>query len=178
MTTQRIYSNYKIKGNKRTIKRRVQLEEFKCLFYLMDIQVKIDANCVSTEYETILFVKSLIDSRFVERLLFIKSTYYFARADFIILNTENIKSVIIECKSFEDVPYYLNKSKVDALRRHYKDPFFVIKHETTYYWLRVNAIDWSSLPVINEEIAYDVTGYLSTDYDDLSNRILIGLIYP
>ena len=56
----------------------------------MDIEIKIDANCVSTEFETILFIKSLIDCQFVERLQFIKSTYRFARADFIILNTENI----------------------------------------------------------------------------------------
>jgi len=144
----------------------------------MDIAIKIDANCVSTEYESILFVKPLIDYQFVDRLLFIKSSYPFARADFIIVNTENIKSVIIECKSFEDHPHFLNKSKVDALRKHYKESFFVIKHETNYYWLRVNAIDWASLPVINEELAYDVTGYLSSDYDELGNRILMGLIYP
>jgi len=49
----------------------------------MDIQIKIDADCVSTEFETITFVKSLMDCQFVERLQFIKSTYRFARADFI-----------------------------------------------------------------------------------------------
>jgi len=77
----------------------------------MDIQIKIDADCVSTEYETILFVKSLIDYQFVERLEFRKSTYKYARADFIILNTENIKSVIVECKTFKHVPNFLNKVK-------------------------------------------------------------------
>jgi hypothetical protein len=144
----------------------------------MDIEVKIDADCVSTEYETILFVKSLMDYKFVERLQFIKSTYRFARADFIILNTENIKSIIVECKSFKQIPSFLNKSKVDALLKHYKDPFIVIKHETAYYWLRVNAIDWSLLPIINEELAYEVSGCLSNDYDELGNQLLIGLLYP
>jgi len=143
----------------------------------MDIEIKIDADCVSTEYETILFVKSLMDYKFVGRLQFIKSTYRYARADFIILNTENIKSVIVECKSFKKLPHFLNKSKIDALIKHYKEPFVVIKHETTYYWLRVNAIDWASLPIINEELAYDVTGCLSSDYDELGNRIQIGLLY-
>jgi hypothetical protein len=52
----------------------------------MDIELKIDADCVSTDYETILFVKTLINYGFVERL-FIKSMYRFVRADFIILNT-------------------------------------------------------------------------------------------
>ncbi len=72
----------------------------------MDINIKIDANCVSTEFETILFIKSVIDCQFVERLEFKKSTYRFARADFVILNIENIKSVIIECKSFKNVPTF------------------------------------------------------------------------
>ena len=144
----------------------------------MDIKIKIDADCVSTEYETILFVKSLIDYQFVERLDFKKSTYKYARADFIILNTENIKSVIVECKSFQHIPLFLNKSKVDSLIKHYKEPFIVIKHKTVYYWLRVNAIDWTRLPIINEEPAYDVSGCLSNDYDELGNQILIGLMYP
>ena len=146
----------------------------------MDIQIKIDANCVSTEFETILFIKSLIDCQFVERLEFKKSTYRFARADFIIVNSENIKSVIIECKMFRHEPKFLNKSKVDSLRRHYHEPFVVIKHNTNYYWLRVNAIDWKRLPILNEETepAYDVIGYLSNDYDELGNQILIGLMYP
>ena len=144
----------------------------------MDIQIKIDSNCVSTEYETILFVKSLMDCQFVERLQFIKSTYRFARADFIILNTENIKSVIVECKSFQYKPNFLNKSKIDSLKKHYHEPFVVIKHKMTYYWLRVNAIDWTKLPIINEEPAYDVSGCLSNDYDELGNQILIRLMYP
>ena len=144
----------------------------------MDIEIKIDANCVSTEFETILFIKSLIDCQFVERLQFIKSTYRFARADFIILNTENIKSVIVECKSFKHKPTFLNKSKVDCLIKHYKEPFVVIKHNTIYHWLRVNAIDWKRLPIINEEPAYDVIGCLSNDYDELGNQILIRLLYP
>jgi len=144
----------------------------------MDINIRIDADCVSTEYETILFVKSLIDCQFVERLEFKKSTYRYARADFIIVNNENIKSVIIECKSFKHVPTFLNKSKVDSLIKHYHEPFVVIKHNTVYYWLRVNAIDWTTLPIINEEPAYDVSGYLSNDYDELGNQILIGLMYP
>jgi Holliday junction resolvase len=146
----------------------------------MDIEIKIDADCVSTEYETILFIKSLIDSQFVDRLQFIKSTYRFARADFVILNTENIKSVIIECKSFKNKPTFLNKSKVDCLRRHYHEPFVVIKHNTDYFWLRVNAIDWKRLPILNEETepAYDVSGCLSNNYDELGNQILIRLMYP
>jgi Holliday junction resolvase len=146
----------------------------------MDIEIKIDANCVSTEYETILFVKSLIDYQFVERLQFIKSTYKYARADFIILNTENIKSVIVECKTFKHVPTFLNKSKVNALVKHYHEPFVVIKHNTDYFWLRVNAIDWKTLPIINEETepAYYVSGCLSNDYDELGNQILIRLMYP
>ena len=146
----------------------------------MDISIRIDANCVSTEFETILFIKSLIDCQFVERLEFKKSTYRFARADFVILNNENIKSVIIECKMFRNVPTYLNKSKVDALIKHYHEPFVVIKHNTDYFWLRVNAIDWSTLPIINEETepSYDVSGLLSNDYDELGNQILIGLMYP
>ena len=144
----------------------------------MDIQIKIDANCVSTEYETILFVKSLMDYQFVERLRFIKSTYKYARADFIILNIENIKSVIVECKSFKHVPTFLNKSKVDSLRRHYHEPFVVIKHKIDYYWLRVNAIDWTKLPIINEEPAYDVSNCLSNDYDELGSQLLIRLLYP
>ena len=146
----------------------------------MDIQIKIDANCVSTEFETISFIKSLIDCQFVERLEFRKSTYRFARADFIIVNNENIKSIIVECKSFRHVPTFLNKSKVDSLRRHYHEPFVVIKHNNVYYWLRVNAIDWSKLSIINEstEPAYDVSGLLSKDYDELGNQILIGLMYP
>ena len=78
----------------------------------MDINIKIDANCVSSEFETILFIKSVIDCQFVERLEFRKSTYRFARADFIIVNNENIKSIIIECKSFKHKPNLLNKSKV------------------------------------------------------------------
>jgi hypothetical protein len=86
--------------------------------------------------------------------------------------------VIVECKSFKQVPSFLNKSKVDALIKHYKEPFIVIKHGTTYYWLRVNAIDWSSLNIINEELAYDVGGCLSNDYDELGNQLLIGLLYP
>jgi hypothetical protein len=53
----------------------------------MDIELKIDADCVSTDYETILFVKTSMNYGFVERLQFIKSTYRFVRADFIILNT-------------------------------------------------------------------------------------------
>jgi len=133
---------------------------------------------VSTEYETILFVKSVIDCQFVERLEFKKSTYRFARADFVILNTENIKSVIVECKSFQYKPNFLNKSKIDSLKKHYHEPFVVIKHKMTYYWLRVNAIDWTKLPIINEEPAYDVSGCLSNDYDELGNQILIGLMYP
>jgi len=146
----------------------------------MDINIRIDANCVSTEFETILFIKSLIDCQFVDRLEFRKSTYRFARADFVILNIENIKSVIIECKSFKNVPTYLNKSKIDSLKKHYHEPFVVIKHNTEYYWLRVNAIDWKTLPIINEETepAYDVSGYLSNNYDELGNQILIGLMYP
>ena len=144
----------------------------------MDIEIKIDANCVSTEFETILFVKSLMDYQFVERLRFIKSTYKYARADFIILNTENIKSVIVECKSFKHVPTFLNKSKIDCLKRHYHEPFVVIKHKIDYYWLRVNAIDWTKLPIINEEPAYDVSNCLSNDYDELGNQLLIRLLYP
>ena len=56
----------------------------------------------------------------------------------------------------------------------------VIKHNTDYYWLRVNAINWSKLSIINEETepAYDVSGLLSNDYDELGNQILIGLMYP
>ena len=146
----------------------------------MVIEIKIDADCVSTEYETILFIKSLIDCQFVNRLEFRKSTYRFARADFIIVNNENIKSIIVECKSFKNKPKFINKSKVDSLRRHYHEPFVVIKHNTNYYWLRVNAIDWKTLPIINEETepAYDVSGCLSNDYDELGNQILIGLMYP
>jgi len=144
----------------------------------MDIEIKIDADCVSTEFETISFVKSLMDCQFVERLQFIKSTYRFARADFIILNTENIKSIIVECKSFKHKPTFLNKSKIDSLIKHYHEPFIVIKHKTVYYWLRVNAIDWSKLSIINEEPAYDVIGYLSNDYDELGNQLLIRLLYP
>ena len=144
----------------------------------MDIEIKIDANCVSTEFETILFIKSLIDCQFVERLQFIKSTYRFARADFIILNIENIKSVIVECKSFKHKPTFLNKSKVDSLRRHYHEPFVVIKHKIDYYWSRVNAIDWTKLPIINEEPAYDVSNCLSNDYDELGSQLLIRLLYP
>ena len=146
----------------------------------MDIEIKIDANCVSTEFETISFVKSLIDCQFVDRLLFIKSTYRFARADFIILNTENIKSIIVECKSFKHKPTFLNKSKVDALIKHYHEPFVVIKNNTEYYWLRVNAIDWKKLSIINEETepAYDVSGCLSNNYDELGNQLLIRLLYP
>ena len=144
----------------------------------MDIEIKIDANCVSTEFETILFIKSLIDCQFVDRLQFIKSTYRFARADFIILNTENIKSVIVECKSFKHVPTFLNKSKIDCLKRHYHEPFVVIKHKIDYYWLRVNAIDWTKLPIINEEPAYDVSNCLSNDYDELGSQLLIRLLYP
>ena len=146
----------------------------------MDINIRIDANCVSTEFETILFIKSLIDCQFVERLEFRKSTYRFARADFIIVNNENIKSIIIECKSFKHKPNFLNKSKVDSLIKHYHEPFIVIKHNTDYYWLRVNAINWSKLSIINEETepAYDVSGLLSNDYDELGNQILIGLMYP
>jgi hypothetical protein len=49
----------------------------------MDIEVNIDADCGSAEYETIFFVKSLMDCGFVNRLQFIKSNYPFARADFI-----------------------------------------------------------------------------------------------
>ena len=146
----------------------------------MDINIRIDANCVSTEYETILFVKSLIDYQFVERLEFRKSTYRYARADFIIVNNENIKSVIIECKSFKHVPTFLNKSKVDSLIKHYHEPFVVIKHNTDYFWLRVNAIDWSKLSIINEETepAYDVSNCLSNNYDELGNQLLIRLLYP
>ena len=146
----------------------------------MDINIKIDANCVSSEFETILFIKSLIDCQFVDRLEFKKSTYRFARADFIIVNNENIKSIIVECKSFRHVPTFLNKSKVDSLKKHYHEPFVVIKHDTEYFWLRVNAIDWSKLSIINEstEPAYDVSGLLSKDYDELGNQILIGLMYP
>jgi len=146
----------------------------------MDINIKIDANCVSTEFETILFIKSLIDCQFVERLEFRKSTYRFARADFVILNTENIKSIIVECKSFKHEPKFLNKSKIDCLIKHYHEPFVVIKHNTNYFWLRVNAIDWKTLPIINEETepAYDVSSCLSNNYDELGNQILIGLMYP
>ena len=144
----------------------------------MDIEIKIDADCVSTEFETISFVKSLMDCQFVERLDFKKSTYKYARADFIIVNNENIKSVIVECKTFKHVPTFLNKSKIDSLIKHYKEPFIVIKHNTIYYWLRVNAIDWSKLSIINEEPAYDVIGYLSNDYDELGNQLLIRLLYP
>ena len=144
----------------------------------MDIEIKIDADCVSTEFETISFVKSLMDCQFVERLDFKKSTYKYARADFIIVNNENIKSVIVECKTFKHVPTFLNKSKIDSLIKHYKEPFIVIKHKTVYYWLRVNAIDWTLLPIINEEPAYDVSGYLSNDYDELGNQLLIRLLYP
>ena len=144
----------------------------------MDIEIKIDANCVSTEFETILFIKSLMDCQFVERLQFIKSTYRFARADFIIVNSENIKSVIVECKSFQYKPTFLNKSKIDCLKRHYHEPFVVIKHKIDYYWLRVNAIDWTKLPIINEEPAYDVSNCLSNDYDELGSQLLIRLLYP
>ena len=144
----------------------------------MDIEIKIDANCVSTEFETILFIKSLMDYQFVERLQFIKSTYRFARADFVILNTENIKSIIVECKSFKHKPTFLNKSKIDSLIKHYHEPFIVIKNNTDYYWLRVNAIDWTKLPIINEEPAYDVSNCLSNDYDELGNQLLIRLLYP
>jgi Holliday junction resolvase len=146
----------------------------------MDIEIKIDAECVSTEYETILFIKSLIDCQFVNRLEFRKSTYRFARADFIIVNNENIKSVIIECKMFRHEPKFLNKSKVNALQKHYHEPFVVIKHNNVYFWLRVNAIDWKTLPIINQETepAYDVSGCLSNNYDELGNQILIRLMYP
>ena len=144
----------------------------------MDIEIKIDADCVSTEFETISFVKSLMDCQFVERLDFKKSTYKYARADFIIVNNENIKSVIVECKTFKHVPTFLNKSKIDSLIKHYKEPFIVIKHNTIYYWLRVNAIDWSKLSIINEEPAYDVSNCLSNDYDELGNQLLIRLLYP
>ena len=146
----------------------------------MDISIRIDANCVSTEFETILFIKSLIDCQFVERLEFRKSTYRFARADFIIVNNENIKSVVVECKSFKHVPTFLNKSKIDSLIKHYHEPFIVIKHKNDYYWLKVNAIDWKKLMIINEETepAYDVSGCLSKNYDELGNQILIGLMYP
>ena len=144
----------------------------------MDIEIKIDADCVSTEFETISFVKSLMDCQFVERLDFKKSTYKYARADFIIVNNENIKSVIVECKTFKHVPTFLNKSKIDSLIKHYKEPFIVIKHNTIYYWLRVNAIDWSKLSIINEEPAYDVSNCLSNDYDELGNQLLIRVLYP
>ena len=144
----------------------------------MDIEIKIDADCVSTEFETISFVKSLMDCQFVERLDFKKSTYKYARADFIIVNNENIKSVIVECKTFKHVSTFLNKSKIDSLIKHYKEPFIVIKHNTIYYWLRVNAIDWSKLSIINEEPAYDVSNCLSNDYDELGNQLLIRLLYP
>jgi len=67
---------------------------------------------------------------------------------------------------------------VDSLIKHYHEPFIVIKNNTDYYWLRVNAIDWTKLPIINEEPAYDVIGCLSNDYDELGNQLLIRLLYP
>jgi hypothetical protein len=89
-----------------------------------------------------------------------------------------IKSAIIERKSFKAAPTFLNKSRIDALIKHYKEPFAFIKHDTAYYWLKVSVADWPSLGVIIiQELAYIVSANLPTDYDELSNQLLMCLLY-
>ena len=55
---------------------------------------------VSTELDTIHFLMKLFSADFYNRLSFIKSSYQYARVDFMILNTDNLKSIVVETKEW------------------------------------------------------------------------------
>ena len=140
---------------------------------------------VSNELSTMNFIKYLFDNDFVPRLQFIKSSYKMARVDFLILNTENLKSIVIEVKDWlKRPPTFISKNKIDNLLKHYDKSFLVLSHLNTYYWLDVKKIKWEEVELLkipnNREDAYDycydIENLLSTDYEDLELQMRLYLI--
>lgn len=139
---------------------------------------------VSNEYDTLQFLQSLIDIDFIGRLQFTKSSYNLARVDFHILNKENLKSVVVETKEWKkDKPTFISKNKIDNLLKHYNKAFVLLFHKNQYYWLFVDNIVWSNIPVIeipckngDYDLCYKIENLLSTNYDELEFKLRICLI--
>lgn len=140
---------------------------------------------VSNEYDTQTFMKLLFSIDFVGRLQFIKSTYNLARVDFMILNTENLKSVVVECKDWlRRRPTFISKSKIDNLIKHYDKSFLILHHNQRYYWLKVNKYDWTKIKLLQipnkndaeYDLCYDIENLLSVDYDELETQLRLCLI--
>ena len=140
---------------------------------------------VSNELSTMNFIKYLFDNDFVRRLQFIKSSYKMARVDFLILNKENLKSIVIEVKDWlKRPPTFISKNKIDNLLKHYDKSFLVLSHKAKYYWLDVKKTKWDEVELLkipnNREDAYDccynIEHLLSTDYEDLELQMRLYLI--
>lgn len=140
---------------------------------------------VSNELSTMNFIKWLFYADFYNRLQFIKSSYKMARVDFLILNTENLKSIVIEVKDWlKRPPSFISKNKIDNLLKHYDKSFLVLSHLNTYYWLDVKKTKWDEVEILkipnNREDTYDycynIKNLLSTDYEDLEIQMRLYLI--
>lgn len=140
---------------------------------------------VSNEYDTQTFMKLLFSIDFVGRLQFIKSKYNLARVDFMILNNENLKSVVVECKDWlKRKPTFISKSKIDNLIKHYDKSFLILHHNAVYYWLKINKYDWTKIKLLKihnkndaeYDLCYDIENLLSVDYDELEIQLRLCLI--
>lgn len=140
---------------------------------------------VSNESNTLHFLKRLFYVDFYDRLQFIKSSYKMARVDFMILNKENLKSIVIEVKDWlKRPPSFISKNKIDNLIKHYDKSFLVLSHLNTYYWLDVRKTKWEEVEILkipnNREDAYDycynIENLLSTDYENLEIQMRLYLI--
>jgi hypothetical protein len=139
---------------------------------------------VSNEITTEQFIMTLFDYNFGKRLKIIKSSYQFARVDFLLYNIENLKSLVIETKKWHNSPpTFISVNKIKNLLKHYHNSFLIIQYETNYYWLYVNSINWDNVDIINipaktnnTDNCYKIEHLLSNDYEELELQIRLCLI--
>jgi hypothetical protein len=139
---------------------------------------------VSNEITTEQFIMTLFDYNFGKRLTIIKSSYQFARVDFLLYNIENLKSLVIETKKWNNSPpTFISINKIRNLLKHYHNSFLIIQYETTYYWLYVNSINWENVDIINipsktndTDNCYKIEHLLSNDYSELELQLRLCLI--
>jgi len=89
-----------------------------------------------------------------------KSQYKYCSIDFIVLNLDNLKSIYIEhkdkkinAKNFQS--FMINKCKLDACKRYYKDTIFVWDCLDNVYWCYYSdELHQSRLEQINNSDVY------------------------
>ena len=123
--------------------------------------------------------KKLIDIEQRHYLKLINSTYMFSNVDFMILNTQSLKTIYLEVKAVNNIPSIIDVAKIVNIRKYYYNNCVVLYlYNKEYYWLYSKHIDWNTIEIkeVLGKAVYHIEKHFSKDIEKLKELIFIGML--